>query len=166
MRKIVFDFDLTVLWPLILLFLVGLGRSIRTYISSKADCKACAEVLGMSLGAQEREEILERKRTSQQQNWVSKDLIRASAIALGACSGAVFMPDNWKILAAYFSWYFLSFASAALFIFAIVLAWDYAKKSDVVKFLICILVMLIAAASAEHFYHQKINADYVTFEAQ
>lgn len=162
MRKIVLDFDLTILAPLILASLVWLWKSVRTHYSSKADYRACTELLTLDLDTKEIEETLERKRKRQDEIWKSKDLIRFSAVALVVLCTALFMPDGWKAVAAYGLWYMLSVASVFAVIFAILAAWDYAMKPDYLKFLIWVLAILMAAASAEHFYHQKINARHVT----
>jgi ABC-type uncharacterized transport system permease subunit len=84
-----------------------------------------------------------------------------SGLAFAALCAAMLMPDTWKAVAGYLLWTALLFASFVSFIIAISMAWHYAKKSDRMRFGICLLVMLLAAASAEHFFHQRMNAQHI-----
>lgn len=162
MRKIVLDFDLTILAPLILTALVVLWKAVRKWFSSKADYRACVELLALPLESKEEiEETLERKRERQQEIRQSKDVLWFSSVALVVLCAAWLIPDSWKVLAGYFVWYVLSLAGPIAIIFAILAAWDYAMKPNLIKFVVCILAILMAAASTEHFYHQKINANHV-----
>ncbi len=70
-------------------------------------------------------------------------------------------PDGFKVFVAEGLWDILYIISAVSFVVSIPAAWHYAKESNWLKFGICLLVMLMAAASTEHFVHQKINAGNV-----
>lgn len=162
MRNLVIDFDVTILWPLILLALFVLGSSVRTYIKSSADCKASMErIKGTFSTREEGEALLEWGRSRCKEQRDSKYFIVVSASSLGVFCAAMLMADSWKVFIAYQLWFALSFVSTASFIVTIPMAWHYAKKSDWLKVGICLLAMLMTAASAEHFFHQRINAGHV-----
>jgi hypothetical protein len=132
-RKIVFDFDLTVLWPLILFALITLWHSIRLYREFPA---------------------------SRKEKWFAQRLIVISAGALLAACALLAVPDGWVAVAAYSAWSILSLVSGALFLISIAVAWHYAKRLEWFKLAVCVLVALMIVAGAEHFYHQKINANH------
>lgn len=137
MRKIVIDFDLTVLWPLILFALITLWHSIRLY----------------------REFPPHRK-----EKWNAQRLIVISAgVVVVACS-LFAAPNDWAAVAAYLVWSILSLVSVVLFLISIAVAWHYAKRLEWFKLAVCVLVMLMIVAAAEHFYHQKINAGHVQIQ--
>ncbi len=68
--------------------------------------------------------------------------------------------DRWKVAIALSFWNASQYISFTAFIIAIIAAWYYASKLDGLRVGICLLVMLLAAASAEHFIHQTINAQH------
>jgi len=161
-RNLVIDFDLTIIWPLILLALFFLVNSVFMYIKSSADCKAAMRrIKGTFSTREEGEEFLEwgRSRCGEQRDY--KYFIVVSASALGVLCAAMLMADSWKVFIAYQLWFALSFVSTVSFIVTIPTAWHYAKKSEWLKAGICLLAMLMAAACAEHFFHQRINAGHV-----
>lgn len=135
MRKIVLDFDLTILLPLALFALITLWHSIRAY----------------------REFPPHRK-----EKWNAQRVIWISVGVLVAACGLLFVSDDWKAVAAYSSWYLLSLVSAVSFAISVGAAWHYAKRADWFRLGACVLVGLLIVASMEHFYHQKINARHVT----
>lgn len=157
------DFDLTILCPLILFASVVLLISVRAYFPSRKDCKAAAErIKGEFRTKEEGEELLEWGRGRCKEMREAKDFIWLSGIALLILCPIMLMADSWKVFTAYWLWSALSVASTVSFIVTIPVAWHYAKKSDWLRFGVCLLVMLMAAASTEHFFHQKINARHVT----
>lgn len=166
MRKLVADFDWTVLGPLILLALIVLSSSLRTYFSARAYCKSAKRRLAEPFSDDEdRKALLEQRGIRQQEKWNSERPIRFSLGALVILCAAMLTVDSWKMVIAYPVWDLLSYISGVAFIVAAVAAWHYAKKPNlvnIVKLGICFLVMLMAAASAEHFFHQKINARHIT----
>ena len=139
MRKIVFDFDLTILWPLIIFAIMTLWHSVRAYRSLPPNRK---------------------------EKWNARRVIWLSSVVLVAVCGLMLAPDEWKTVAAYLIWDLLSFIAPLSFVITLVAAWDYAKRMEWFRLGVCVILMLMIAASIEHFYHQKINADHVTNEAQ
>jgi hypothetical protein len=133
-RKIVLDFDLTVLWPLVVFALITLWNSIRAYRALPPHRK---------------------------EKWNAQRLIWISAGVVVAACGLLLSPDGWEAVAAYSVWSILSLISGVLFLISIVAAWHYAKRLEWFRLLVCVLVMLMIVAGAEHFFHQKINANHV-----
>lgn len=170
MRKLVLDFDWTVLGPLILFALIVLSSSLRTYFSARTYCKSAKRRLSEPFTEpfstdEDRKELLELHSIRQQEKWNSVRPIQFSIGALVILCAAMLTVDSWKMVIAYPVWDLLSYVSGVAFIIAAVAAWHYAKKPNlvnVVKLGICFLVMLMAAASAEHFFHQKINTRHIT----
>jgi hypothetical protein len=165
-RKLVLDFDLTVLGPLILFALIVLSSSLRAYFSAKAYCKSAKRRLSEPFTEpfsteEDRKALLEQHGIRQQEKWNAKGLIWFSIGALVILCAAMLAVDSWKMLIAHMVWYLLSYVSGVAFIIAAVAAWHYAKKPDWIMLGICFLGMLMAAASAEHFFHQRINAWHV-----
>lgn len=162
MRNLVIDFDLTVLLPLILLALGVLWNSVRTYLESRSDYKASLKRLGMPFNSREEEdEFLEwgSKRCAEWRK--DKKFLWFPSIALVVLCALLWMPGVFTVSIAEGLWSILWFVSAVSFIICIPMAWHYAKELDWLKFGICLLAMLIAVASAEHFFHQRINARHV-----
>jgi hypothetical protein len=133
-RKIALDFDLTVLLPLALFALIALWNSIRAY----------------------REFPPHRK-----EKWNAQRLVWLSSGVMVAICVLLFAPDDWKSVVAYLTWDALWFSSGVLFLISVAAAWHYAKRFEWFKLGICVLVGLIIMAGAEHFFHQKINANRI-----
>jgi hypothetical protein len=148
-RNLVIDFDLTVLWPLILFALVVLISSIRTFVSPS---------VGYWDAVEKGEDIDQWKRNQKQE---VRDFLWFSAAALLILCAVMLMGDKWKLNLAYFAWKALEFVSAISFIIATGMAWHYAEKRERLKLVACLLAMLIAAASTEHFFHQATNSGHV-----
>ena len=162
MRNLVIDFDLTVLWPLILLALIVLWNSVRTYLKSRSDCKASIERLkGTFETLKEGEEFLEWGRSRCQEKHKSEEFIWISSGMVAILCALMLMPDKWKVVAAHWLFNALWFVSVVSFVIAISMAWRYARKLDWLRVGVCLFVMLMAAASAEHFLHQEINARHI-----
>lgn len=162
MRNLVIDFDLTVLWPLILFALVVLISSVRLYLATNRDCKAAEKRLAGTFESEEEgEKFLEWGRSRCDQKREAKGLIWFSAVWSGVLCVTFLMPDRVKTGVAFLAWTALSFAATVSFVVAISMAWHYAKKSDWLKFWVCLVVMLLAATSAKHFFFQSINSRHV-----
>lgn len=134
MRKIVLDFDLTIVCPLILFALITLWHSIRAY---------------------------RRFLPSEKEKWNARRVTWLSSGVLLGMSILLFVPDAWKALVAYNFWMALWVISGVSFLITIAAAWHYAKRAKWFHLGACVLVMLMIVASAEHFFHQKINANHV-----
>lgn len=133
MRSLAVDFDVTVLWPLIVAALIVFGNSIRAHLLSK------------SQGGKD---------------WTAIYWIRISVAALLVFCAVMMLDDTWKVAVASGFWRASQMVSVFTVIAAILATWYYASKLDGLRVGICLLVMLLAAASAEHFYHQTINAHH------
>jgi hypothetical protein len=154
-RKLVLDFDVTVLLPLILFVLVVLWNVIQVY-------RWPSEELYDRKPFDEGEELVNWRRERRNERDKAKRFIWFFAIALGVLCGVMFSPGRWKIEFAYPLWDSLWLVSAIAFVILIPTAWHYARKLDWLRLIACLLAMLMAAASAEHFFHQKINARHVS----
>lgn len=95
MRNLVIDFDLTIIWPLILLALFFLVNSVRMYIKSSADCKrAMKRIKGTFDTIEEGEALLEWGRSRCEEQRDSKYFIVISASSLGVLCAAMLMADS------------------------------------------------------------------------
>ena len=92
---------------------------------------------------------------------IDREFIWLSGTALFVLCAFMFMPDRWKIFIAYLLWSGLWIVGAASFMVAIPMAWYFGKKKELLRLGICLLVLLMAAASTEHFYHQRVNAWHI-----
>lgn len=162
MRKLVLDFDVTVLVPLILVAIGVLWNSVRRYWESRSDYRASLKRIERPFDSREDEdEFLEwgSKRCTEWRK--DRRLLWLTSIVFVAICALMMAPDGFKVSVAEGFWSLMWFVGAASFIICIPMAWHYSKESDWLKFGICLLAMLIAAASAEHFLHQKDNAHHV-----
>jgi hypothetical protein len=71
------------------------------------------------------------------------------------------MSDRWKANVESLVWKPLQFVSEVSFLIVTLMAWHYAAKRERLKLIACLLAMLMAVASAEHFFHQAANADHI-----
>ena len=85
----------------------------------------------------------------------------ASAIVLVVLCAVMWMGDKWKAEIAQQVWQCLAFIGSGAFVFTIVVACYYARKVELLKLGACLLMMLLIAASLEHFFHQTANARHV-----
>jgi len=162
-RKLVIDFDITVLWPLIVVSLILLVSSLRSYWKANRHWKMAVNRLRGSFDTREEgEEILEWRGTSRRDKDRSQSLIAYSLAGVLIPSLVMLIGDKWKLEVGYFVWGGLLLSSAVSFLIAMGMTWHYAKKSDWPRLGLCLFAMLIAAASSEHFFHQHFNAHRVT----
>jgi hypothetical protein len=161
-RKLVIDFDSTVLFPLIAVALGVLWNSFRRYWESRSDCKAALKRIEKPFDTREEgEEFFEwgSKRCAEWRK--NRKSLWFPSVALIVLCAVVMMPDGFKVFVGEGLWYILGVGSLVSFVICIPMAWHYAKESDWLKLGMCLLAMLVAAASAEHFIHQKENAHHV-----
>ena len=164
MRSVATDFDMTVLWPLIAVALTLLWYSARTYLSAIKSSQHVEKYYlnqirsSGSVDADSLETIDKHRRG----RMVSGYRLTGSIIALSLVSGVMLMGDPWKLRIAYLVWTALLFISLISFLAAVGMAWHYAKESDWPKLGACLLAILLSAASAEHFFHQQMNARHAT----
>jgi hypothetical protein len=161
-RNLVLDFNLTVLLPLILVVLGVLWNLVRTYVEARSTYKTTLKRIERPFDTREEEdEFLEwgSKRCTEWRK--ARNCLWFPSVVLIALCALLWMPGVFTVSIAEGLWSILWFASVISFIVAIPMAWHYAKEFDWLKFGICLLAMLMLAASAEHFFHQKINARHV-----
>ncbi|HTU51005.1 MAG TPA: hypothetical protein VMF56_10440 [Acidobacteriaceae bacterium] len=149
MRKLVVDFDLIVLWPSIAFALIVFATSLHTYLSPSA---------GYSEVVKNGEDIGEWRRNQKRQ---VKDLLWFSAVALLILIAIMLMSNRSKLDVAYLTWEALQFLSIGALILASGMAWHYAEKQQRLKLLVCLLAMVIAAASVEHCFHEAVNTRHL-----
>lgn len=161
MRKLAIDFDLTVLFPLMLVALGVFWNSFRRYWESRSYYRASLKRIEKPFDSREEEDEFIEWGSYRCTEWrKDRRSLRFPSIALIVLCVLMFMPNGFKVLAGEGIWYILSLASAVSFIICIPMAWHYAKELDWLKLGMCLLAMLMAAASAEHFIHQKDNAHH------
>jgi hypothetical protein len=147
-RKLVIDFELTVLWPLLVFALIVLLNSVlawRSPGSNKYFWERSSE---------------ERQQEQEERRWRAKGLGWLSAVLVLLVGAVLVAGDTVKLHVAGLAWPALQFISAITFIITIPVAWNYARTSDRLRLAICLLVLLLTAASTEHFFHQTINAQH------
>lgn len=154
MRNLVFDFEVTILWPLILVSIVVLWSSIRTYRWPSDEWWERPNLDEHEKYAEWEQRRREEKRKAQEVAWFS-------VAALVVTCAVMLFRDGWKTQVAYLAWKGLEFISFISFIITFFMAWHYARKVDRLRLGICMLAMLLAAASTEHFFHQTINAGHI-----
>jgi|SRR5271155_1110769 len=160
MRSVTTDFDLTVLWPLIAVALVLLWQSARTYLSAiKSSRHVEKYYLNQirSSGAVDANS-LETINEYRHKRSISGYRLTGSIVAVSLLSGVMLVGDVWKLRIAYLAWSGLVFISLIAFLVTFGMAWYFAKEFDWLKLGVCLLGMLLSAASAEHFFHQQINS--------
>lgn len=162
MRRIIADFYFTVLMPLSLVVIVSLWNPIRIYCSVLISLRR-AEKMRLARITTEpdsedttlylakwKKDQLERKRQAEK-------LILSFSGALSVFIAFTFVNDRIKLYIAGWTWQALSYAIAFCFIFALGMAFHYAGKRKWLKFSLCVLALLLAAAGAEHIYNQSTN---------
>jgi uncharacterized integral membrane protein len=158
-RKLALDFDLTVLWPLILFAFILVWRSVRAYLSANRDYKFSLKRIEGAFDSREAEdEFLEwgSKRCADRQK--TKKFVWLSAILFLVLVALMLATDKWQVTFAYGAWEGLWFAGMISFVTAGIMAWRYAEERNWWKFGVCLLAILMAAAATEHFFHQTANA--------
>lgn len=139
-----------------------LWNLVRTYLEARSDCKAALKRIDRPFDTQEEgEDFLEwgSKRCTESRK--AKKSLLIPAIVLVVLCALFWMPGGFTISIAELSWIILLYASELSFIICIPMAWHYAKESNWLKFWMCLLALLMLAASTEHFFHQRINARHV-----
>jgi len=87
----------------------------------------------------------------------SKVFILLSAGALLAFIAFMFIRDSIKLQIILGFWYFLGLSSILWLIYACGMAWKYADECRWLNFFLCVMSIVLALASAEHFLHQDAN---------
>jgi dolichol kinase len=154
-RSLVIDFYVTLLWPLILLAVIALWYAIQGY---RWPTKELSERKPFDEG----EELVNWRYERRDEKDKAKNLIWFFSVMFVLLCAVMFTPDRWKIEVAYQFWTVLWFASGMALIILVPTAWHYARALRWWKLIACLLAILMAAASTEHFYHQKINSGKIT----
>jgi hypothetical protein len=130
-RSLAIDFDLTVLLPLILVGLGVLWNLVLPCLKSRSKWRE------------------------------TRGLLWLASIALVSLCVLWAIPDRIEVFFADGAWNVLWIVGAASVMISIPMAWHYANEREWIKFWTCVLVLLIAAGSTEHLFHQRINARHV-----
>lgn len=154
MRNLVIDFDVTVLLPLILFTLIVLWNSIRVYRWPSRRLHECDPIV-------EGKELTHWKQLRLKEKWRAKCFAWFSGVALLLLCAVLSLGDKWKLNIAYPTWQFLQVVGIVSFIIAALMAWGYVERQEHLKLVVCLSVMLLAAASTLHFFHQTINSRHV-----
>ncbi len=176
MKNLIIDFDLTFLWPSIAFALIVLWISIRTYLRPRTEREYCrpSENRGYDFADNDAERKVndarwhlrdaewelgefEREWRRNEEKRQAKGVAWVSAITLLMFIAVLLISDRLKANVEDLVWSGLQCASFLTFIIAILTAWHYARKLDRIRLGFCLLAMLLAAASTEHFIHQTIN---------
>ena len=136
MRKIVTDFDWTILLPMMLFTFVVLACFIHQYRLAKAE--------GNDIEARN-----------------VRNLLIFTIGALVVICAVFFAPSKLKVFFAFQIWGLLFFVSIVSVLIAALFTWDFVTKWEFVKAGLCLVAMLMGAASTEHCYHQKNNSHHV-----
>jgi hypothetical protein len=151
MRTLAFDFDFTILAPLIVFLLITLWNSIQAYRWPTEELHERRPFL------EQTKEYADWEWERQEEKRKAKTLIWVSAIGLVLVCGAWPISDKWKVFLAHQAWSGLQIISILAFFFATWMAWGYARRQKRLQLIVCLLAMLVTAASSEHFSHQTIN---------
>jgi len=161
MRNLVLDFEFTVLGPLMMLVLGSLWHASRQHLAAKRALRNVEPtIINQAQSGSLDVGLVEILNQNQRAKWQSADWLQYSICALVFLVVAMGIPDPWKLRTAYLAWKVLWLASTASLIAAIPSAWHYAKKADWPKVGLCLLITVLAATSAKHFFYQSINADH------
>jgi hypothetical protein len=151
MKKLALDFDFTILAPLVLGLLIILWNAIRVY-------RRPTEELWEREPMEEESGRAAWKIERQHEKRKAKDVMIVSGIVLPLLFASALMSDRWKLDFGYFAWQGLAFISWVSLIFAACMVWHYSRKQQRLKLIVCLVAMLLSAASMEHFYHQSMNS--------
>ncbi len=132
MRKVISDFYLIALIPLVIVALISLCMSVRLYYVTRWQ------------GASETRSGL-------------KLVIQASSGVLALSFAFLFLTDHFKVKIIWLAWQLLYLVSSLLFIGALCASCYFAHKRQWPKLAIALAIMLTASAGIEHFFHQKAN---------
>jgi len=163
MRSLVRDFDLTILWPLIAISAIAIVQFARAYITKRSAFRHIErnferEVRAGAVGVDTLDLRDEVRRSKSRIGYI----LLASSVVLCALVCVLLMGDIWKLHVAYRMWNLLWIVSSISVVVALVMAWLCAKESNWSGLGICLLAILMAVASAEHFFHQTVNSGRIT----
>ncbi len=155
MRSLVLDFDFTILAPSLVFLLIALWNAIQVYRWPTE------KLLNRRPQLEETTERADWEYERREEKRIARILIFAWAIALLLICAVLLMSDRWELEVAFQVWQVLRFVSFFAFLFAMLMAWHYARRQERLKLIACLLAMLLIAASGEHFSHQKDNAQRI-----
>ena len=159
MQKVVTDFDLTVLWPLIIFTSFLLWHSIQRRIAAGRSNRIVERDFErqIRLGAVG-EEAIEERYQSRRSKVIAGRILWAVAIVFVALIAVLPASGKLKLEIGYRVWELLALAGLITLLVTVWVAWQCARDADVDKLALCLLIILLAAASTVHFFHQEINA--------
>jgi hypothetical protein len=151
-RHLVIDFESTVLLPLILFAAIVLWNGIRVF------WRPSPKLNKIRPFPDEEDGHLEWGRLRDTEKYRAKELILASGGVLLVLIVAMLLKDEWKVDIAFQLWKAFEVIGLLVFFLSLAFAWYYAQNQKILKLLLCLLIMLIAASGVEHFFHQWINS--------
>lgn len=166
MRKLISDFDFTVWLPLAIVVLVFLGISVGRYFAAIFRLRRAAkwrrELAGTERDTEQgRAEFAEWRKDQEQGRRKGMLSVLLSAIAAALLSGFLFMSDRSKLDIMHLVWSALGFLSSLSFVGGLIASCVYAYKRERLICALSLVLMLLAAASTEHFMHQRENTGHV-----
>jgi len=167
MKKIIYDFYLTVLIPLSILAASGFIASLRgfwlarqsilvneDYWLEKATAPGADDAVIAEAEKWRNETEGEKRRF--------RDLMRLSGAALLVFAIFIFLGNDWKIILIGLAWNVLGVASLIAAVISFAMAWHYAKNEKRLFFALAVGCLVLSAASGVYFVHQKWNTNRIT----
>jgi len=169
MRNIIFDFYATVLVPLCIVAAVSLWNSIRLFHSARRELCRLEKLLKHQIEAGEAQvEVSNEKWRAQDTKSEAKGILLVSCVVLLTLVVFILVRDKTKLEIAGFVWHGMYFISAITLIVMIGMACHYVKDPGErwqgiigLKLWLCLGVMLLAAASVEHFLHLDMDTQHI-----
>jgi hypothetical protein len=162
MRKVMIDFYLTVLVPLLAVTIVSLWNSIRFYLSAKHQLSSAENEIKTQIAKGEVQvETAEWRESQINRKDLAKQLMRISFAGAFVLVGFPFLSDAIKLNVMTGAWLILSVIGFLSFLYASIMAWICAQKRQWLNFFLAVCALLITAASTEHFFHQQLNAKQI-----
>ena len=156
MRKIIIDFYLIVLLPLLGVGLISLWNSFRLYRSACRFVSRAPQYLRNHPEQQTYGFVQELEQEKSKKD-LAKRLIRFSASGVFALLVLVFVGDGIKLTVIRAIWYALEISAFASIVISATASWHYARERRWKRFSLAVLAILLSAAATEHFAHQEMN---------
>jgi hypothetical protein len=164
MRKIIEDFYLTVLFPLALVVVVSLVFPVRNFVSALVELKRADQwkkTRPEPYTDQEMSEFAEFRENKKRAIKTSGLLALIWSVSLVGLYGFSLLPNSAKLTVTQGFWTVFGYASVGLFLAGIATTCYYVYRQVWIKFAISLIVVLLAAACAEHFVHLSVNTEHI-----
>ena len=161
MRSLVFEFDASVLWPLIVFFAIVLWRSVRLYRSSQEILRHREPGYRAQVAAGEVEADLHDLIS---ESGLAKDravqMAQYSILGILVAVGVMLLNNKLKMNVASLTWKALGLVSILSFLYTLWEAWRFSREASRMKLLLCLLAMLLAAGSTFFFMDKQMYAHH------